>query len=360
MPVVSKLNNLVELAKEKSSDRRRALLREVTDLFFDETPESGGDVSDKFEEVLTALAEQTAQEAREELSERFAEADNAPWGLIRRLALDAIEVAAPILAKSNVLDESELLSIAETGKQPHLQAISKREQVSDRLSDTIVRRGDDNTVATLIQNEGAQLSRQTFETVTERAETSKTLQGPLVDRADTPNDLLADLMLTVENRLRDRIVERFNHVDPDVIQHAMNASRERLAKRLEDDKELAEARKFIQSKQVRKQLDGALLARLLRERQNTRLYVGFAEMTGVDLVAARRAIEQECVDPLALICKAAGLDKALFVTLAVLRKSANAEALADAKELGVLYDRISLEDAERSMRFWRLRRDVAA
>jgi len=284
----------------------------------------------------------------------------APKGLVLKLAQDAIEVAAPILARSTVLDEDALLSIAETGQQTHLEAISKREAVSERLSDTIVRRGDDNTVATLIQNEGAKLSRQTFEVVTERAESSKVLQAPLVERQDTPNDLLADLMLTVETRLRERIVERFDAVDPSVLENAMAASRARLASRLEEDKELEEARKFIQSKSVRKQLDGALLARLLRERDYMKFYVGFSEMTGVDITAARRAIEQECVDPLALISKAAGFEKALFVTLAVLRGAANAEAFADAKELGRLYDQITLADAERAMRFWRMRRDIAA
>ena len=87
MAVVSKLNNLVELAKEKSSERRRTLLREVTDLFFEETPDSGSATSHKFDELLSSLAEQTAQDAREELSQRFADAPQAPRGLVLQLAL---------------------------------------------------------------------------------------------------------------------------------------------------------------------------------------------------------------------------------------------------------------------------------
>ena len=92
----------------------------------------------------------------------------------------------------------------------------------------------------------------------------------------------------------------------------------------------------------------------------TRFHVAFAEMSGVDRVAARRAIDQDCIDPLALICRSAGFDKALFVTLAVLRSNATEDAFRDAKELGLLYDRITVEDAARAMRFWRMRRDVAA
>jgi uncharacterized protein (DUF2336 family) len=360
MAVVSKLHNLVELAKEKSSERRRNLLREVTDLFFDEKPAQDSIVSEQFDNVLIDLAQQTAKEAREELSHRFADAPEAPRGLILKLAQDAIEIAAPILQKSTVLTDDDLVSLAETGAQTHLKVISQRAEVPERVSTTIVRRGDDETVAELIRNDGAALSRDTFEVVSERAETTPALQAPLVERDDTPTDLLGDLMLTVENRLRERIMERFSEVDPDSLEEALVQSRDRLASRVKSNKELDDARLYISKLVVRKQLDGARLARLLRERELTRFYVGFSELTGVDLTAARRAIEQECIDPLALICKAAEFEKALFVTLAVLRSAANENAFSDAKDFGQLYDRISTADAERAMRFWRMRRDMAA
>jgi uncharacterized protein (DUF2336 family) len=360
MAVVSKLNSLLELARERSSDRRRTLLREVTDMFFDEAPERDTALSQEFDDVLSVLAEQTALGVRAELAERFADAPLAPAGVLLKLARDAIEVAAPILARSKGLSEADLLSIAEQGAQPQLKAISRRELVSERLSDTIVRRGDDETVAVLISNDGARISRQTFETVAERAERSQVLHAPIVTRKDTPADLLSDLLLTVENRLRDHILERFDGMDPALVEQALAASHTRLSKRMNDDKELEAARKFVRGMSVRKMLNGGLLARLLREREMTRFQVAFAEMAGVDIMAARRAIEQECIDPLALICRSAGFDKALFVTLAVLRSKATEDAFRDAKELGLLYDRITVEDAARAMRFWRLRRNMAA
>tara|TARA_R110000868_G_scaffold11516_4_gene56321 strand:+ start:6224 stop:7306 length:1083 start_codon:yes stop_codon:yes gene_type:complete len=360
MAVNSKLNSLVELAKERSSDRRRTLLREVTDMFFDAPPERDTPMSQEFDQVLSRLAEETAQEARQELAERFADTPLAPHGVLLQLARDAIEVAGPILARSCGLSEEDLLSIAAQGEQQQLKAISRRSEVSERLSDTIVRHGDDETVAVLVRNEGARLSRETFETVAQRAERSEVLQAPMVNRADTPADLLSDLMLTVENHLREHILERFDGMDPAVVEQALAASHARLGQRMKDDQELQEARKYIRGMAVRKMLNGGLLARLLRERETTKFQVAFAEMTGVDIVAARRAIEQDCIDPLALICRSAGFDKALFVTLAVLRSNSTEDAFRDARELGALYDRVSLEDAERAMRFWRMRRDVAA
>ena len=360
MPVVTKLDKLTAMAKEKSSERRRALLREITDLFFESTPDADSDASHQFDDVLSTLAQQAAVEAREELSERFADADHAPRGLIMQLAQDAIEVAAPILSRSSALSDDDLLSLAEEAGQGHLKAISQRPEVSESLSEAIVRRGDDDTVATLVGNEGAKLSRDTFETVTRRAETSPALHAPLAEREDTPVDLLNDLMHVVGNHVRDSIIKRFDSVDPRTLDQAIKASQARLAQRMADDKDLEEARRFISAMAVRRKLDGALLVKLLREKERMKFCVGFAELTGVDITAARQAIEQESVDPLALICKAAGLEKALFVTFAVLRASAQHAAFKDAQALGDLYDGLSISDAERAIRFWKMRKDVAA
>ena len=360
MAVVSKLQNLVELAKEKSSDRRRTLLREVTDLFFDETPEANTPVQQEFDDVLSALAERTAISARKELAERFSDSPLAPRGLILQLAKDAIEVAAPILTKSKVLTDEDLLSLASTASTSQLRAISKREIVPEQVSTTIVNLGSDDVIADLISNEGAKITRETFETVTAKAENSAILQAPLVQRQDTPTDLLGDLMLSVESRLREQILERFSEVDPDELEAALAVSRQRLSDRMSEGQDLEKAEEFIRKKAVRKQLDGTLLARLLREREMLKFYVGFATLTGVDVVAARCAIQQECVDPLALICKSAQFDKALFVTLAVLRPANLENSFKDAKELGDLYANIDPADADRALRFWRMRKDLAA
>ena len=360
MAVTSKLHKLTELAKEKNSERRRALLREVTDLFFDAPPKAGGGEMRQFDAVMQALANQTAQDAREELSRRFADAPLAPKGLVMQLARDAIAVAGPILSRSAALSEEDLVTIVHERGQDHMRAIAKREAVPERVSHAIVERGDDATVAGLVDNPGARLSRETFEQVTRRAEDSEVLQGPLVNRADTPADLLNDLMMVVETTLREKIMARFDRLEPGVLEAALAASHQRLESRLAEDRDVAEARKFIQARKVRKELDGALLVRLLREKKTVHFCVGFAELTGVDYQAAQRALAHDSPDGLALICKSAGIEKALFVTIAVLRQGAGADAFNDAREIGKVYEALSLEDAERALRFWKMRNNAAA
>ena len=355
MAVISNLHKLSALAEEKSSDRRRQLLRDVTDLFFAAPPEAQSSAQVQFGEVLTRLACDAASDARQRLAERFAEAPLAPKQLIEQLARDAIEIAAPILRQSSVLNESDLITIVQEHGQAHIRAIAERAEVPEQLADAIVERGDDRSVATLIENDGAQLSRNAFETVTQRAETSETLQTPLVRRADTPSDLLGDLMSVVGSSLRDMILKRFEALEPGVVETALAASQARLESRIVKDAEIEQARKYIASRRMRKELDGALLARLLREGEQVKFCVGLAEFTGVDYTTAKRALEHESVDGLALICKAADLEKTLFVTLAVLRAGAGDHGLRDARELGRIYEGLSRDAAERTMRFQRMR-----
>jgi len=360
MQASSKLIQLTELAKEKSSDRRRDLLREVTDLFFEAEPQAGSTAQAQFDTVLSTIASQTGDDARSELAERFADSPHAPHGLVLQLARDAIKVAAPILQRSTVLSDEDLIDIVQESTQAHMQAISKRTTVSERVSDAIVEHGDDDTIATLVRNEGAQLSRTTFEAVTRRAETSRTLQGPLVNRKDTPADLLNDLMLVVENKLREKIMERFDDLEPGVLEAALAASHDRLAARIAEDRDIAEAQKFVRGKKLRNQLDGSLLASLLREGEIVRFCVAFADMAGVDYHAAKRAFESDTVDGLTLICKAAGMDKTLFVTIAVLRAGAEKDAFSKAADLGGIYDALDPATAQRALRFMKARQAASA
>lgn len=360
MAVETNLTKLVDLAKEKSSERRRELLREVTDHFFDAPPEKSSPAFAQYDGVLSRLAADTAQDAREELAQRFADAPEAPHGLVMQLARDVIEVAAPILQKSHTLTEDDLLAIAEESSGSHLKAISQRASVPEAVSDTLVRRGDDNVVASLVKNRGAKISRQAFETITERAETNPDLHAPLIDRKEMPADLLNDMMTVVESRLRDRILQRFDGIDPEELQKAIDASHARLEARLSDDKDVDEARRYVNAMKLRRQLDGALLVRLLREGQMVRCAAGLSVMAEVDLTTAKRALESPSIDPLCLVCRAGGLDRTLFVTLAVLRNAGKGDALRDAKEYGRIFDELTEREAQRAMRFMLMRKNAEA
>jgi uncharacterized protein (DUF2336 family) len=360
----TKLHDLITLAREPSSERRRELLREVTDLFF--VAGDGRQPSELalFDDVLTQLAGEMEEAVRAELAERMADVAQPPRLLIKRFAADTVSVAEPVLTRSPALSDEDLLEVARTRDQDHLRAISRRFRVPEAVSDAIVERGDDHTLGVLLRNENAELSRAAHEAAVDRAQTNPSLHEAVVDRHSLPPDLLNEMYFVVEARLRDRILEKNAAIDPEALDAALEAGRKRVAARdgaLPADYAVAEA--AVRALKAKGGLGAPTIAGFLRNGETTKFLVALSEMADVDFHTARRILERRELDALAIVCKAADFDRSLFLTFAVLVLDRDTDAMGRAREYGQLYADLPRDSACRTVRFWRMRRqtgDVAA
>ena len=88
-----------------------------------------------------------------------------------------------------------------------------------------------------------------------------------------------------------------------------------------------------------------------------------SDLADIDFHTARKILERREIDGLAVVCRAANFDRALFLTFALLILDPSDDAMSKAKTYGELYAALPREAALRTIRFWRLRRqtgDVAA
>ncbi len=359
----SRLHDLIALAQEPSSERRRELLRGVTDLFFSAEPHGAGEMG-LFDAVMGKLAAEMEVAVRAELAGRMADADAPPLGLVRALAADDIEVSRPVLERSRALSDEDLVQLARTKGQDHLRAISQRPTVSSAVSDAIVERGDDNTLGLLLRNTGAELSRKAHERAVDRAAANPDLHEAVVGREQLPIDLLNEMYFVVEARLRDRITSANAAIDPAQLEAALSAGRKRVA--LGDGAlpaDYAEAEAAVRAQIARGDMGPRVLAAMLRNRETTRFLIAMAELADIDFHTARRILERKELDALAIVCKAADFDRSLFLTFTVLILDRADDAMTRAKSYGDLYNNLPRDAALRTIRFWRMRRttgDVAA
>lgn len=361
--IQSRLHDLIALADEPSSARRRELLRGVTDLFF--AAEAHGDVEiGLFDDVMGQLAGEMEEAVKIELAERLGHATNAPPALSRALANESIAIARPILQGAPQLSEEDLLHVARTQGQDHLRAISQRLVVPSLVSDAIVERGDDTTLGVLLRNEGAVLSRQAHEAAIDRAAVNPALHEAVIDRQALPMDLLNEMYFVAEARLRDRIMERNANVDPAILEAALKAGRNKVA--ASDGALPADypnAVKEIVALKLRDGITPQALVGMLRAKKTSQFLVALAELADIDFHTARKIIERRELDALSVVCKAADFDRALFLTFALLILDPNDNAMGKAKDYGELYAALPRDAALRTIRFWRMRRttgDVAA
>ncbi len=353
----SKFALLLELARETSSEKRRDLLREITGLLAGNADMRTTDNCSTFDDIAVTVIADLKAEARSEISRMIAAAPLPLGRTARQLAMDEIKVARPVLEHSIALTENDLIDVAGTQSQEHLLAVTRRSSIGERVSEALVAHGEDRVVASLLVNKGAQIARETYERVAERAQESPILHEPFVRRQGVPLDLLNDLYVSVAAELRQEILKTYENVSAAELDMALARSRKRVAKAyggLPADFEQAqlELRKLQRNGTVRP----SLLVELLREgaQSRTLFLLAFAGLTKSDYYLVRRLVESRDIDALALICRAAGFERAVFVGLArlVVAEKATREQL---DEFGKLYEQVPVTAAQRAVRFWKVR-----
>ncbi len=352
----SRFVQLLELASARTSDERREVLRVATELFFEKRAERSTAQCAMLDNLLVTIADGMQEGVLIELAERFADAPDAPVQLMRDLANHALPIAEPVLRRSQALSDEDLVRLIRTHSATHARIAAQRVRVSKQVSEVIVQEGDDAAVGELIGNNGAELSRSAFEGVIERARKNQDLHSLVVARADMPLDLLNELYFLVEQRLRAAILARNAAVDQRTLDQALRVTRRRLQGRSGiDGEEILEAKKVVQSKRASGALTPALIVSWRRNGQHYHFVCGLAELTGLDFDTTRSIIQRQDIDALAMICRAADIERALFVTIATLVDDAP-NGVAHAEEFGRVYGAVPRDAAQRAMRFYHARK----
>ncbi len=346
---------LLDLAKESSSEKRRELLRQITDVFLVEPSDRSERESALFDEIIGAVASDLETQVRIELAKKVA-ASNAPLQrTARRLALDEIQVARPVIEKSRALTESDLLDVIQQKSQDHMMAVTKRPDIGESVSSALVHKGEDRVVVSLLENRTARLSRPTYERVAERAQLSPVLHAPFVKNHHVPLDLLNNVYLKVENHLRREIMRKFHGVSPAELEAALEASRNHLSAAygaLPEDYQVATD--HVAALDKKGALKPPVLVQLLRENRKSAFLVAFAKLVDVEFDLCRRLIDGKDLDALAMLCRGAGFDRGLFVTICLL-VAGDGQGIGKAEQFGQLYEQVPVAAAQRALRFWKVR-----
>jgi len=346
--------DLESLARERSSEKRRALLHAISDCFF------GAERTDSeaalYDEVITRVLDEVEPVARAELAERLADVVDPPRQVLLQLAEDEIAVAEPILARSPALGDADLERIALNQSQAHLAAIAARPTLSERVTDVLVSRGDEKVVDAVVGNEGARFSPQGFATLAERAGSDQSLLNLLGTRRDLPTEITARLLPMISDALAVRLKAAGAEADIATVNGLAEESRAVLAERLRAATKLARPLEVILDHVQRGlvSFDEAVIelcdvdatpdvAKLIADRVELR----------ADTVT--RALCAAADEPVAVLCRAAGLR--INGYSAVVRMRRRRRRGADGSPAQVLdhYQRIPAETAQRVLRFLKVR-----
>ena len=182
------------------------MLRRVTDLFLISAGHYTADQLELYDGILQVLIAAVEVSARAELAQRLAPVDGVPASTIRTLALDdAIEVAEPVLAQSNALDDDVLTHCITIKGQEHLLAIATRTKLSEKITDQLVTRGDIKVLRTVASNPGAAISDLGFGILVKKSTEDSWLTERVARRIDIPEHHLRELISKASEVVRQRL-----------------------------------------------------------------------------------------------------------------------------------------------------------
>lgn len=91
----------------------------------------------QLEDLTLPLFEDVPVESRRYVAAALSECEYAPAALVRRLAEEPVEVAAPLLTRSNALSDIDLIALIGRHGLPHARAIARRKELNPTIADLI-------------------------------------------------------------------------------------------------------------------------------------------------------------------------------------------------------------------------------
>jgi uncharacterized protein (DUF2336 family) len=289
-----------------SSAQCGVLVRRVIDLFLSNAESYTLDHVKLFDDVISHLIEKIEHEAKIELSTRLAPVDNAPPGVIRRLSRhDDITISRPVLQKSNVLTDDDLIDVASTKSQDHLAAIAERARIASAVTDILIERGNADVTRRVTANPGAEISRRGFGIIADRAQDDENIAVAFVQRRDVPQDVFEELIEKATAVVRKRLLAISASETHDRVARAVAAAAHRVAQK-ETPRTLAAGRG---GKATPKNLTllKTKVAQAAKSGTGTETMNALAELCEVSVKAIQSLVRQDSEEGMIILGKAVGL-----------------------------------------------------
>lgn len=179
------------------------------------------------EEIFRIAAKDIEEQIRQTLSVNLAVSEDLPQDVAKTLATDTSDaVAAPILQYSKSLSSQDLIEIVKTGNEARQTAVASRAIVEEEVASAIAVHGHETAVQTLVRNEGAQISEQSFHTVVDRFAKSENIQKTIADRKSVPESVVVRVLEHAGEGLQKYIISK-HRVDPEKLKNIIKFSYEK-------------------------------------------------------------------------------------------------------------------------------------
>jgi uncharacterized protein (DUF2336 family) len=349
---------LQALARQETAAGRSELAQSIVFLFDRPAGKLSPEARAMAYDILHTIVRDIEMATRQEVARRLAERNDVPPELIRFLANDAIEVAYPILVKSGVLDDADLIEIIRIRTTEHSLAIATRPSVSPEVTDALVMTDAEDVIVAVLKNPGSEVAPATMVRLVEKSRQNRAIREPVIMRREMNPELALRMFLWVSTALREHILRNFNfdrNAVNQLCEQIMLDEIERFAHESTSKGELS--KKLSTLIKNKGKLTPEMLIIALRDGDVNTFVTLFGRMTDLKTHTIDRLLYDPTGKGLAIACKGSGAGKIAFVSLFSLGQKIRAEVTGTIKlrlhEAIDFYDALPLKDAADVMNEWR-------
>ena len=338
--------------------KRTEMLERITALFVHDSSRYSDAQVSLFGEVFSLLIAEIETRARAVLAGQLAPLENAPAKVLRTLARDdAIEVAGPVLKLAKHLGEEDLVALAATKSQAHLQAICERTSLGEAVTDVLVRRGDRQVAHQVAGNLGARISETGFVRLVERAESDGILAEKVGLRPDIPPKIFRELLTKATAVVHERLLAAANPQLRDEIRRVLDEVSNEVGAQV-GPRDYRTAQRIVLALMQAGRMNEAVLGAFARENKYEETVVAVAALSKVPIKIVDRLLAGERPDPVLILCKAADMSWPTVKSVMTSCAQANSATVIGLDSALGNYERLSVSTAQRVVRFWQVKQNA--
>ncbi len=273
------------------------------------------------EQIFRLLLRDTEVAVRSSLAQYVKDSPTIPHDIVAKMAQDVEEVALPILQFSEVLTDDDLVDLINAKDEvSRYLAISRRRIVSDRVSDNLIAKGNDEVVNVLVNNSGAIISEGGFTRIIENYGDDETLMKAVTERSYLPVATVEKLIRVVSSSLAETLKEKYKEPASGIQQEVEKTRENETLHLIKHTKSEADIEKLIAQLQASDKLSPSIILSSLCQGDFAFFETSLAHLSNIPVGNARKLITDRGELGFRAIYNKSGLPEAMFPAVKLLLK----------------------------------------
>jgi uncharacterized protein (DUF2336 family) len=345
------ISELEDVLKEGSSERRVRTLRRLCELLLSSAERLSASQVGVFDDVLVRLLDGVGARALADLSAALADLAPAPEQTVRRLAChENPSVAGPLLSKSPILLDADLIEVAINRSQQHLVAVSSRKTLNEGLTDVILKLAGKDASRALVRNPTARFSSRGFAILLAAAGRDETVAESLGLRPDLPAATLQELLSGTTETVRARLLKAASAELRERIQAELDSIDAQADSQPQDPKDHSDAHAAVVALSRAGKLSDSSVNRFAIRREYANVVAALSLLSGGTVETLAPSMDEPNGETLIIACRASRLNWQTTLTVLNNRRVPPPSKL-EIEQAKQMFDMLFVSTAQYTIRF---------